>query len=84
MCCVCIIVLRLKGVICRGQFLRNMEREMEERASRQEQMLIKVLERLEAVLPDKKYSELDVKHEQESCCICFEDFTPESLSLIHI
>lgn len=36
MFCVCIIVLRLKGIICRGRYLRNLEREMEERAQQQE------------------------------------------------
>ena len=32
MFCVCIIVLRLKGVICRGRYLRSIERQVEERA----------------------------------------------------
>jgi len=42
-------------------------------------MLVKVLDRLEEVLPDKEYRELNVKHDQGSCCICFEDFAADSI-----
>lgn len=34
--CICIIVLRLKGIICRGSYLRNIDRQIEERAAQQE------------------------------------------------
>jgi hypothetical protein len=54
MCCICIIVLRLKGIICQGRGGRRQEIDGM-RLEREEETRKKLIKRLDEVLPSKEF-----------------------------
>lgn len=56
MFCICIIVLKLKGIICRGRGVR--QRDVQREVQRAEELRTRVLEKLEEVLPTKDFNEV--------------------------
>jgi hypothetical protein len=74
MCCICIIVLKLKGLICVGSGPIGQEGREQRRQERIEELKRKVIERLEVQLPTKPFAVAQNYHNEQSCCICFEDF----------
>jgi heme exporter protein D len=78
MFCICIIVLRLKGIICRGRYLRGMQRQNEQRQQQMEQTRAAVLELLDIAVPTKRFGAALNHLGSTSCCICFEEFKDET------
>lgn len=78
MFCICIIILKIKGIICRG---RNGQSRAQLRAEAQlvsEMNRQRALDQLEKYLPTKEYQQNQSTIAQEACCICFEEFKASS------
>eukprot|EP00347_Sterkiella_histriomuscorum_P011993 403370304 len=76
--CICLIILRIKGYICRASYLRQQQAIHIQRQERNEQELSRLVVAFEKYYPVTNYSNIINKGNQTDCVICFEEYKPEA------
>ncbi|CDW89357.1 xaa-pro aminopeptidase [Stylonychia lemnae] len=82
--CICLIVLRIKGYICRSSYLRQRQaihegRQQERNIERLEEEFVIIIAKINKELPTLVFKHIYNKGNQTDCVICFEEYLPESV-----